>query len=190
MHWLSVLGRAIVAFVATNIDDVFLLSLFFAQKNVRAWHVVAGQYIGLAALIAISLVGFFAPIIIPHYLIGLLGVVPILIGLKKLFDWKRGDGQLTEKKIGSASILTVAAVTFANGGDNIAIYVPLFANSDTPALFVTLATFSIMIALLCVAGYYIGNHSAVRRTIDHYSHVIVPFVLIGLGVYIIIESFT
>ena len=41
---------------------------------------------------------------------------------------------------------------------------------------------------VCVAGYYIGHHTAVMRTIDRYGHVIVPFVLIGLGVYIIIES--
>ena len=188
MNWLSVLGRAIVAFAATNIDDIFVLTLFFAQKNLRHWHVVAGQYVGIAGLIAISLVGFFARLIIPHGWIGLLGVAPILIGIKKLIDWKRGNDKFTEKKPSSASILTVAAVTFANGGDNIAIYIPLFANSDAPTLFITLLTFTAMIAVWCVAGYYIGHHTAVRRTIDRYGHVIVPFVLIGLGVYIIIES--
>jgi cadmium resistance protein CadD (predicted permease) len=116
VHWLSVLGRAIVAFAATNIDDIFVLTLFFAQRNLRRWHVVVGQYLGIAGLIAISLVGFFARLIIPHSWIGLLGVAPILIGLKKLIDWKRGNDQPIEKKPSSASILTVAAVTFANGG--------------------------------------------------------------------------
>lgn len=188
MEWVSVLGRAIVAFAATNIDDIFLLTLFFAQKNLRRWHVVAGQYLGLAGLIAMSLVGFFARLIIPHRWIGLLGVAPILIGLKKLIDWKRGNDQTTDQRPSSASIFTVAAVTFANGGDNIAIYIPLFANSNAPVLFITLLTFTAMIAVWCVAGYYIGNHPGVRRTIDRYGHVIVPFVLIGLGVYIIIES--
>lgn len=53
MHWLSVLGKAIVAFAATNIDDIFVLTLFFAQKNLRRWHVVTGQYLGIAGLIAI-----------------------------------------------------------------------------------------------------------------------------------------
>ena len=188
MHWLSVVGRGIVAFAATNIDDIFILTLFFAQKNLGRWHVVAGQYVGLAGLIAISLIGFFARIIIPHSWIGLLGVAPILIGLKKLIEWRRGTQQLTETKLSSASILTVAAVTFANGGDNIAIYIPLFANSDTPALFITLITFAVMVAVWCVAGYYIGQQTDVRRAVDRYGHVIVPFVLIGLGVYIILES--
>jgi len=188
MSWLSVLGRAIAAFAATNIDDIFVLTLFFAQRNLRRWHVVAGQYLGLAGLIAISLVGFFARLIIPHSWIGWLGIAPILIGLKKLSDWKRGNDQPTEKKPGSASILTVAAVTFANGGDNIGIYVPLFASSDFSALVITLVTFAALIGIWCAVGYYLGNHSTVRLTIDRYGHVIVPFVLIGLGIYIIAST--
>ena len=188
MHWLSVLGRAIVAFVATNIDDIFVLTLFFAQKNLRRWHVVAGQYLGLAALIAISLAGYFARLIIPKSWIGLLGLAPIVIGIKKLFDWKRGIEADTEKLSGRGSVLTVAAVTFANGGDNIGVYVPLFATSDAHALVVTLIAFGVLIAVLCALGYYLGNHRAVQRLVDRYGHVLVPFVLIGLGVYIILAS--
>jgi len=188
MRGLSVFVRATVAFAATNIDDILVLTLFFAQKNLRRWHVVAGQYVGLAGLIAISLVGYFARLIIPHTWIGLLGLAPIAIGIKKLIDWKRGKDQPPEKKPSAASVLTVAAVTFANGGDNIGIYIPLFASSDGPALLITLITFATLIAVWCIAGYYLGHHPAVKRTTDRYGHVLVPFVLIGLGVYIIIES--
>lgn len=187
MFWLSVLGRATVAFAATNIDDVFVLTLFFAQKNLRRWHVVAGQYLGLAGLIAISLVGYFARFFIPHSWIGLLGLAPIGIGIKKLIDWKRGeDGQ--KEKPSAASVLTVAAVTFANGGDNIGIYIPLFASSDLSSLLITLITFGVLIAVWCVVGYYLGIHPAVKRIVDRYGHILVPFVLIGLGIYIIASS--
>ena len=188
MHWLSVLSRAIVAFAATNIDDIFVLTLFFAQKNLRRWHVVAGQYLGLAGLIAISFVGYFARLVIPHAWIGLLGLAPIAIGIRKLIEWIRGKDQPSEKKPVAASVLTVAAVTFANGGDNIGIYVPLFANSDASALLITLIAFAVLIAVWCVVGHYLGNHSAVKRIVDRYGHLLVPFVLIGLGIYIIIAS--
>jgi cadmium resistance transport/sequestration family protein len=188
MHWLSVLGRAIVAFAATNIDDIFLLTLFFAQKNLKRWHVVAGQYLGLAGLIAISLVGYFARLVIPHAWIGLLGLAPIAIGIKKLIDWKRSIEADTKTQTGKASVFTVAAVTFANGGDNIGIYIPLFANSDAQDLLITLVAFSALIAVWCVVGYYLGNHPTVKQPVDRYGHILVPFVLIGLGIYIIIES--
>jgi cadmium resistance transport/sequestration family protein len=188
MHPLSVLGRAIVAFAATNLDDIFVLTLFFAQKNLKRWHVVAGQYFGLGGLIVLSLVGYFARFIVPHTWIWLLGLAPIAIGIKRLIDWKRGKDTHTETRPATASVLTVAAVTFANGGDNIGIYVPLFASSTAPALFITLITFAALIAVWCVMGYYLGNHPAVNRIVDSYGHILVPFVLIGLGIYIIIES--
>jgi cadmium resistance transport/sequestration family protein len=188
MHWLSVLSKSIVAFAATNIDDILVLTLFFAQKNLRRWHIVIGQYLGLAGLIAISLAGYFARLIIPRTWIGLLGLTPIVIGIKKLIDWKRTKENDSDQQIQAGSLFTVAAVTFANGGDNIGIYVPLFANSDAPALFITLITFAVLIAVWCVVGYYLGNHSAVKRIVDRWGHILVPFVLIGLGIYIILDS--
>jgi cadmium resistance transport/sequestration family protein len=188
MSWLSVCGRAVVAFAATNIDDVFVLTLFFAQKNLKRWHVVVGQYVGLAGLITISLAGYFSRLFIPLNWIGLLGMATIGIGIKMLIDWKRGNDQLQDNRPNAASVLTVAAVTFANGGDNIGIYVPLFASSDLSALLITLITFAVLIAAWCVAAYYLGNHPAVKRIVDRYGHILVPFVLIGLGIYIIASS--
>ena len=85
LNWaVKAIATAVVSFAATNIDDIFILTLFFAQRNLRGWHIVLGQYLGLAALVAISLVGFFARFIIPETWIGLLGLVPIFIGIKKL----------------------------------------------------------------------------------------------------------
>ena len=188
MQWLSVLSRAVVAFAASNIDDIFVLTLFFAQKNLKRWHVVAGQYLGFAGLIGVSLVGYFARLVIPKSWIGLLGLAPIVIGIKKLVDWKRGIEADTKKQTGRGSIFTVAAVTFANGGDNIGIYVPLFATSDAQALVITLIAFGFLIAVWCALGYYFGKHPAVKRIVDRYGHFLVPFVLIGLGVFILIES--
>ena len=149
---------------------------------------VVGQYLGLAGLIAVSLVGYFAQLVIPKSWIGLLGLAPIVIGIKKLVDWKRGIEVGTKKRAGRGSVFTVAAVTFANGGDNIGIYVPLFATSDAQALIITLIAFRVLIAVWCALGYYLGKHPAVKRIVDRYGHILMPFVLIGLGIYILIES--
>ena len=183
----TALSRAIVAFAATNLDDIFVLTFFFAQKNLQIWRVVLGQYLGIAGLILVSLVGFFASLIIPYRWIGLLGLIPIGIGIRKLIALKEEQAE----KIGVRRVessLTVVAITFANGGDNIAIYTPLFASSTWATLTITLITFSVMIALWCVAGYAIGNHFVVIRLIDQYGHILVPFIFIGLGFYILFGS--
>src|SRR5215813_7062860 len=110
----TALGRAIVAFAATNLDDIFVLTFFFAQKNLQVWRVVLGQYLGIGALIVVSLVGFFASLVIPYRWISFLGLVPIAIGLRKLISWKRDNTEQVEVRR-AESLLTVAAVTFANG---------------------------------------------------------------------------
>jgi cadmium resistance transport/sequestration family protein len=197
---LQALLTAAVSFAATNIDDIFVLMLFFGQKSkpLDARHVVVGQYLGFSALVTISLIGYFARYVAPREWIGLLGLLPVAIGVRKLIEsWKaKGDvaHEAPEVKPAAAgtasSVLTVAAVTFANGGDNIGIYTPLFAASDLARLLVTLVVFFVLLGVWCVAGYYLGGHPLVAKTLDRYGHIIVPFVLIGLGLYIIYESGT
>jgi cadmium resistance protein CadD (predicted permease) len=183
----TALGRAIVAFAATNLDDIFVLTFFFAQKNLQIWRVVLGQYLGIVGLIVVSLVGFFASLVIPYKWISLLGLIPIAIGLKKLIGLKREKTEALGVRR-AESFLTVATITFANGGDNIAIYTPLFASSTGSTLTITLVTFGVMIALWCLVGYAIGNHFAVIRMIDRYGHILVPFIFIVLGLYILLGS--
>jgi cadmium resistance protein CadD (predicted permease) len=114
-------------------------------------------------------------------------LVPIAIGLKKLLAWKKENAEKDGVRP-AASLLTVAAITFANRGDNIAMYTPLFASSTWTTLTITLITFSVMIALWCVAGYSISNHFVEIRLIDRYGHILVPFIFIGLGLYILLGS--
>ena len=188
MSVLPVVGRAIVAFAATNIDDIFVLTLFFAQKHLKRWHVVAGQYSGFAGLICISLVGYVVGLLVPRRWIGFLGFAPIVIGIKHFINWKQGGQNVSTKPANVSSVFAVAAVTFANGGDNVGVYVPLFASSDARTVCVTLITFAGLIALWCIMGFYMGNHPVVRRIVDSYGHIMVPFVLIGLGIYIILST--
>ena len=108
--------------------------------------------------------------------------------MKKLIDWKRKKKTEEVEVRRAESFLTIATITFANGGDNVAIYTPLFGASSAGTLAITLITFAVMIALWCLAGYAIGNHFAVIRLIDRYGHILVPFVFIALGFYILLGS--
>jgi len=187
---IATLTTATLAFAATNIDDIFVLTLFFSQtsRGFRVVHIVAGQYFGFSALVAISLLGFFGARIFPQSWVGLLGVVPILVGIRRWIH--RKDAPVHVKVSATASTATVATVTFANGGDNIGVYTPLFASSDGTRLTITLLTFYLLLALWCFIGYGVTRHRAVARVLAPYGHIVVPFVLVGLGIYIIVESGT
>jgi|SRR5947209_9775231 len=202
MHWFSAaLAAGTITFAATNIDDIFILMLLFSQvnKGFRRWHIVAGQYLGFTALVLISLLGYVGGLIIPRAWIGLLGIVPILLGVRQWLnrakEEEKESAEVAEAgKVSKASSLTavtsVAAVTLSNGGDNIGIYTPLFASSDLTRLLPIICVFYVLLAVWCYAGYIVTRHRMVAHVLTHYGHLIVPFVLIGLGVYIIIESGT
>ncbi|HEY9875208.1 MAG TPA: cadmium resistance transporter [Candidatus Obscuribacterales bacterium] len=210
MSWFA---QAIIAgltsFVATNIDDIVILMLFFAQINTtfRPKHIVAGQYLGFTALIVASLPGFFGGLILPKAWIGLLGFVPIAIGIKHLLNRENDENEVqaissevndSKERLPMSTLASllapqtyhVAAVTFANGGDNIGIYVPLFASSNWASLGVILSIFLVMIGVWCYIAYQLTRHPSVAHLLTRYGQKIVPFVLIGLGFFIIIESGT
>jgi len=209
MNWIAAaIIAGITSFAATNIDDMVISMLFFAQVNdtFRPRHIFVGKYLGFAALIAASLPGFFGGLIVPKAWIGLLGLVPIAIGISHLVnreneenDVQAVSGEFNRESNSPVSklanlfnpqTLNVAAVTVANGGDNIGIYLPLFASSDLPSLVVILAVFSVMVGVLSYAAYWLTRHRAIAPILTRYTQAVVPFVLIGLGIFILIESGT
>lgn len=209
MSWIAAAILAgITSFAATNIDDLVISMLFFAQVNdsFRPRHIFVGKYLGFAALVAASLPGFFGGLIVPQAMIGLLGLVPIAIGFSHLVKKENDEnevqavsGEFNRKSnsplsklanIFNPQTLNVAAVTVANGGDNIGIYLPLFASSDLPSLGVILAVFSVMVGVWSYAAYRLTRQRAIARILTRYTKAVVPFVLIGLGIFILIDSGT
>ena len=211
MSWFAgAIIAGITSFAATNIDDIVILMLFFAQVNstFRRRHIVIGQYLGFTVLIFTSLPGFFGGLIVPKAWIGILGLVPIAIGVSRLVnrdndeqDVQAVSGEFNRSRadtsvlsiIGSLlnpQTFNVAAVTFANGGDNIGIYVPLFASCDLASLGVILTVFFLLIGVWCYIAYRLTRQPAVAQVLTRYGKAIVPFVLIALGVFILIESGT
>lgn len=197
MDGFSIIGIGISAFVATNIDDIFVLMLFYANSKFKPFQIVLGQYLGIGLLVSISTIGSLLALVIPNYIIGLLGLVPISIGLVRLIQLRRHNNNpipieetQSDSKWQHVPILTVAAVTFSNGGDNIGIYTPLFAkyHSLTEA-FLLSTIFMVMTAIWCSIAYYLTNHPLIANRLKKVGHVLFPCVLIGLGIYILFSSF-
>lgn len=197
--FLGAATSAFAAFAATNLDDIIILTLLFAQVNASfsKRHIIVGQYLGFTIIILASLPGFFGGLIIQRPIIGLLGFVPIIIGIYKFIKRDNNDG--IQIKTGKNSFLSniitpqtynVAAITFANGGDNISIYLPLFASSSWLGLLITISVFYILVGVWCAMGYYFTRHRAVTNIFNKYGNILAPLVLIGLGIYILIDSET
>jgi cadmium resistance transport/sequestration family protein len=187
---LADIGLGAMVFAATNIDDLLLLIVFFSpqERGFRGAHVVVGQALGFSALVAISLVGYFGGHVFPQVWVGLLGLVPIGLAVRR---WgQRQEAAPPMVNSAAASIAAVAAVTFANGADNIGVYTPLFASSSLSRLLVVLAVFYVLLAVWCGLGAVIARHPPMAPLLARHGHRIVPWVFLGLGVYILIEAGT
>lgn len=181
---------AIVTFVSTNLDKAFLLVAFFCDPRLRTSYVVVGQYLGMAALTAAALVLALLALAIPESYIGLLGLLPIAIGLGRLWSLWSGagdEGDAVLLRPGSA-VTAVAVVTIANGGDNIAVYVPLFADRGVMEILLICTVFAVMTAVWCLAGKALLLHPTMGKGIQTWGHRAMPVVLVALGVYIMVES--
>ena len=147
----ALVGIGVAAFVSTNIDDLFILMIFFATPKFPPYQIVLGQYVGMGSLMGISLAGSLITLVLPRNLIGLIGLFPIAIGVKELLELHKKDSEdeeklskkLRAKKIQTLPLLTVAAVTFS-GGEEIGIYTALFATNNEVATIVALISVVIL----------------------------------------------
>ena len=193
---LPVAGLAVAGFAATNIDDILLLAVFFADRTLRPSSVVAGQFAGIGLLTLVSAVAAFLALAIPVGWIAFLGLVPLALGIRGLLalwqlkdrdDWEeQAEIQAvdTEGRSRHSQWMSVAAVTVANGGDNLGVYVPLFSR-EASWMPMYAAVFAVMTAIWCAVGYGVVNHPLWGARVRHYGHIALPFVLLGLGLLIL-----
>jgi len=82
---------------------------------------------------------------------------------------------------------TVAAVTIANGGDNIGVYVP-----SLPSLAVGMPAYVIIfligVGLWCLLSQSIAAHPAVAKMLERWEHVLLPVALIAIGLAVLTEG--
>lgn len=180
-RYLGVLSASIATFAATNIDDAFLLTLFFA-RGIPTRRIVIGQYVGFAVIIGVSLIGVWAALAIPYRGLHFLGVLPLALGIKHLFQARRTGEE--QSRTSAESVASVALVTLSNGADNISVYVPFFVIARAN-LWLVLIAYATLVALWCFVGRWLGDHLLILRSVDRWGHWAVPLLFVGLGIYVL-----
>ena len=171
--------QTLFAFVGTNIDDILVLMVLLAQAGNRKARVAAGYALGVAALTACAMVVGAGLSAIPGGWLRWLGLVPVALGVKAWFG--KDDDSAPE----AASMLGVALITVGNGGDNLGVYVPLFAGCSAQELAAAAATFAVMTAVWLALAARLASLPALKRLIETRSRILVPAIYILLGLYIL-----
>ena len=192
---------------------MMILLLLFSQidSNFRKRHIFIGQYLGFFAIIMLSLPGFFGGLFIQREWLGLLGIIPIAIGMKQLINQQIETTESTEVQTVNPdfprllhpnpvfsfflSILhpntyQVAAITIANSGDNISVYIPLFAGQDFVSLGIIIAVFLAMVGVGCGIAYLLTSQVTIGYILSRYGRAMIPFILMALGLFIMYDRGT
>ena len=185
---------AVGLFIATNIDDIIVLSLFFArgagQRGTTA-RILIGQYLGFigilgaAVLISLGAGAFLPPEVIPYF-----GLIPLGLGVWAAWQgWRRGEDDDDAKIEGkNVAVWTVAGVTFANGGDNIGVYAPVFLSVGPGAVAAYCIVFLALVAVLVGLAKFVATRRPIAEVLERWEHILFPTVLIGLGAFILISG--
>jgi cadmium resistance protein CadD (predicted permease) len=185
------------AFAATNVDDIVILSLFCARLPHwrQALPLLLGKTLGFSVLVLISLVGLLGPQLLAPPWLGLLGLVPISLGI---WRWRRRHPSPADRQDAvapalpagrpAATLLAMAGLTLANGADNVSVYLPLFAQAGGLELAVTLLTFAVGLALLGLLAWVCSRTPGLAPLLGRLGTTLVPVVLIALGTAILLDG--
>lgn len=181
---------SITSFIGTNIDDMFIDVLFFSQAKSRddIRSIFIGKYLGIGALVLVSIFGAFGLQFLPQNYIRYLGIIPIGLGIKEIINNLKHNEEETsnQKRKVTGMLFNVILVTIVNGADNIGVYIPLFAGFQAWQIVVMVCVFVILIAVWCWLGKIMAELPVLRKFMVKYKELIVPVVFIGLGIYILV----
>jgi cadmium resistance protein CadD (predicted permease) len=161
-----------------------LLVAFFADRRLAAPRIVAGQLLGIGVLVLVSASAALTALVIPREWIALMGLAPLGLGIRLLLKKEAGAEEVREPAEAGSQSLAVAAVTIANGGDNLGVYIPVFA-TNLAQVPIYAIVFAVMTLVWCWLARGMTGWPWVGPAVRRYGHVVLPFVLIGLGLYIL-----
>ena len=196
---LSTLAQASVLFAVTNIDHLMLLTLWFVHGHQRpgtTLRICAGQYLGFSAILAATaILNLISGFVIPEAQLHLLGLIPLILGVKagigEILERRESndsrDAQSAESKLEGkpVSVGAVALVTIANGGDEIGVYLPVFALSAWWQVAIFCAVFLVLAGALLALAWFITGRLGLAEVLERFEAVLFPSVLILLGVLIL-----
>ncbi|GAB3298059.1 cadmium transporter [Epidermidibacterium keratini] len=191
---LSSVLQAIGLFTVTNLDDIIVLSLFFARgagQRGTTTRILIGQYLGFAGILgAAVLVSLGASAFLPPEVIPYFGLIPLGLGLWAAWQaWRAGDDDDDdEAKVESKNVAVwiVAGVTFANGGDNVGVYVPVFLSVGPAAVVAYCIVFLALVAALVGVAKFVATRRPIAEVLERWEHILFPIVLIALGTAILV----
>lgn len=187
-----IVGLAMATFLSTSVDNLLLLVGFLGSPGFRVRSMVVG-YVGAVLLVlAVGLAVSYAADFAPNRYAGYLGLVPIGMGIARLYRVLRHRGDPAEVAVTPVTrgALSVGVVMIANSSDSLAAFVPLFAETREPFTFLIVAVGAFLSLFWCWLAHWITSHTSVQKPLQRWGAYVLPIMLILVGAYILTNTGT
>ena len=173
---------------------MILVSVFCADpahaRAVRLGFGLGSLVLLLASLLVLSVSGF-----IPLRFLGLLGLIPIAFGLFELVRSSKDAAysdpaarKMPQEQ--SRVVLSASLLMIANGGDTIAVFAPLFAETAPAGVPVLILGYVLSAATLSFLAGHVCVFPALSQPLKKYGARVAPYIMIGIGIYILLNTGT
>jgi len=177
-------------FVVTNVDDFVVLTVLFAtagRGGPSGRQIVTGQYLGIGLLVTVSSLVALGLSPVPARWIGLLGLVPVGLGVRGLVRLRRPTDEEV-RVTAMTGTLGVVALTLANGADNLSVYIPLFRQAGPGRSAAYVVTFAALVGVWCLVARAVAGRRVLVAGIDRVGRWLVPVLYIAIGIRVIVVS--
>jgi cadmium resistance protein CadD (predicted permease) len=190
MSLVSAGAIAVTTFVATNVDDLLVLTALFSMRapagSLTTRRIVWGQYLGFVSVVGVSVLAAVGLRVVPDRHVHWLGLVPLALGVRGLIGLREPLGDDAERElVGVRTVAGIAALTVANGADNVSVYTPVFRHLAPGTTAFVVAIFLAMLAGWCWAGAALSGQRHVQAGLRRYGHTAVPLVFVVIGVLLL-----
>jgi cadmium resistance protein CadD (predicted permease) len=170
-----------ITFLAVNLDFFFIL--LFLLERYRTRDVMVGYLLGIAILLVASFcVGKALALLLPEWVLGILGFLPIYMALH---DNDEEPGQDSHHSPVVATLVTYLAVC---SGCNLSIFLPVLTGENYREFALTVAFVLFLAAMAVVLIKRFGALTVVKRLLNRYGEVLMKTVYIGVGLYVFYDS--
>jgi cadmium resistance protein CadD (predicted permease) len=180
------------AFLSTNIDNALVsVAMVAAAPPARAKRIAYGQVFGFVVIILVAVATAIALFDVPTKAIGLLGFVPLVLGIHGLLALRHAEGrERVAKRAFGTGFFAAALVTIGAGGDNLAVYIPLFRVSSGVGRGGIALVFVVGEVLLTWFILRAGRHPRTRAVAGHIGMIAAPLLYCAIGVLVLVEANT
>jgi len=190
---LQTVATAVAVFTGTNVDGmVVLTALFLSERGTgrpASRHIWLGEYLGLGAIVAFSIIAAAGLSVVPIRTVRLLGIAPLALGLRGLIRAfsARSHAETRQRRRGSGTA-SVVAITLASGTDNFTVYTPLFRASSASAVALTVGVFGVLVAVWCGVAQWLTSRPGLSARLDRAGTFVVPCVYVIVGALLLRRS--